>query len=72
MRAETEAAHGYNHPIHDQPGHEEVDPLERMEANRGVLPEAARSEDHDRSNPAEHGDIAEDGGGAGSDAIADL
>ena len=67
---EVEPADGSDHPIHHQPGHEEVDPLKRMEANRGVLAKAAGGQHDNGGNPAHYGNVAKDGGGAGRDAIA--
>ena len=54
--------------IVEEPGDEQVEPLEAMEADEAITTEAAAGQDDDGRNPADAGDVTEDGGGAGIDS----
>src|ERR1035438_9120079 len=55
------------HHIVQEPGDEEVQTLKTVEADEAVVTEATAGQHDDGSDPADAGDIAEDGGGAGID-----
>ena len=54
-----------HNPVHNQPGREEIQPLEGVESDHPVVFETARGENDYGSDPADGGNIAEDGRGAG-------
>ena len=61
--------HGAENPIDHQPGDEQVEALEGMEADAAIGAKTRGSQHHDGHDPAENRDVAEQGSGARADAV---
>lgn len=60
---------GGKDPVDEEPGDEQVEALEGVEAGFTGVAEAFGGEDDDGGDPADQGDVAEDGGAAGVEAV---
>src|SRR5580704_9036227 len=64
-----DAEDGLQDPIGDEPGDEEVESLEGIEADAAFVAETRRRENHDGDHPTDDGDVAQQGRRAGTDAV---
>jgi hypothetical protein len=61
----SDEEHGRDHPINDQPDHEQIETLEGVEADRTVMLEFRRCEHDDSRDPTDDWNVAKHGCDAG-------